>query len=250
MRNIVGAGAEVSRVNMDLQEVQETVDITNLRMRGPQNYGEAARLSLQLKYQWFATECSNGKFPNIALQAGLTMMDSAWFQVARQGLPGITVKQEFADGKLDDGAILKNTTAPFLACEAAKLFRDCRVVWVETAATIERDPAYSDRFLVKYRQSEAECFIPATPQGNGWAYDACCCPDPIAYARFKGRYNEADDLARIMDRKWELPLEAAQRGLMVTFAELEQRGEKAHFSPRAALFKQFTADAERQSWPR
>lgn len=250
VQDVVGSRAHITRVDAVLREDQENDAIATCRLRGPEHYPAAAGLSMQLKYTHLARECTLSEKLPVALQPGLTLMDSAWFQVARQGLPGITVKQEFAGTRLEDGTEIENNTAPVFACEMAKILKDCRVVWVETAATIEPDPQNPDIFMVKYRQSVAECYTPPTPRGQGWAYDVCCCPDPIVYARYKGRHDVAERLAAIKDKKWQLPLEAEKLGCLVTFAELEERGLKHIFSPRADLFRQFIAPKEeRRKWP-
>jgi hypothetical protein len=249
VKEIVGDAVEVGRVSAELLEVQETDEIKNLRMQGPQCYPEAAKISLIKKYRSFTEAQSSERGATIRLQPGFTIMDSAWFQVARQGLPGITAKQEFDDGVNGEGVKIPNISGPRTACAAAKEFRDCRAVWIETAATIEADPTDGNRFIVVYRQEVAECFIPPTPRGSGWAYDVCCCPDPIEYARFLGKWEQAETLSAISDRQWKLALEADKLGLLVTFAELESRGQKQRFSPRAALFKQFVAPKEEQRWP-
>jgi hypothetical protein len=249
VQGILGDAVEVGRVAAELLEVQETDEIKNLRMQGPQCYPEAAKISLMKKYLSFAEAQSSERGATIRLQPGLTIMDSAWFQVARQGLPGITAKQEFDDGVNGEGHKIKNDRGPRIACMAAKEFRDCRAVWIETAATIEADPTDENRFIVVYRQEVAECFIPPTPRGSGWAYDVCCCPDPIKYAEFLGRLDAVETLSAISDREWKLAVEAEKLGLLVTFAELESRGQKQLFSPRAALFKQFVAPKEAQRWP-
>jgi hypothetical protein len=232
VQGIVGDAIVVRRQAAALVELQPSAAMDTLRLRGPTFYGDVARESALTKYHNLLKSEPVLK-ADLVISPGTVLMDTSWFQVARQGFPGVLVASEFATAKMPDGREIENTVAANVACDTAKRYRDFRAVWIETFVLVEEDG--NGGIKPNVFQAQAECFIPPTPQGNGWSFDVCCCPDPIALARLRGDTLAAAELSSIPDLKWDRPLAAAKKGLLMSFAELAMTGEKPALSPRGEV---------------
>jgi inosine/xanthosine triphosphate pyrophosphatase family protein len=227
VQQILGNSVLANRVKLTPVELQPSNEMELKRLRGPGFYGEVAVLCALTKFQ--EMQARNGT----ALQPGAVLLDTAFFQVPALGFPGVLAASFFYSGKLADGTPIENTVAPRLICEAARLFKDYRLVWTETVVLAE--DGGEGKTVPKVFQSVKECFAPPTPQGNGWAFDVCAGPDPIEIARIEGNTAAVNRLLAIKDRKFDLACAAAKEGYLRTFAELG--ADKHLYSPRGEVFR-------------
>ncbi len=228
VQEILGSSVLATRIKLTPVELQPSNEMELKRLRGPEFYGEVAELCALTKFDEMRKR--NGA----ALQPGAVLLDTAFFQVPTLGFPGVLAASFFYSGKLPDGTPIENTAGPRMICEAARLFKDYRLVWTETVILAEDNG--EGQIVPKVFQSVKECFAPPTPQGNGWAFDVCAGPDPIQIAQVEGNSIVVNRLQAIKDRKYELPLAAAKEGYLRTFAELGP--DKHLYSPRGEVFRE------------
>ncbi|MFO0417289.1 MAG: non-canonical purine NTP pyrophosphatase [Pseudomonadota bacterium] len=226
VRRYLGDDAPVTSMAQPIVEAQEDSKMMELRLGG--NYSEVAKNSAIKKFESLIS------LPNLTLKHGMTIMDSAWFAESQTGLPGIYAASYFIREDNGDGTYSPPLKNLINTCTLAKLHKKHRAYWTESVAIV--DLSKPDKVTMHLEYEEMECFIPATPQGDGWGFDPVTCPDPVELARLRGDLTNAHTLSKISDRDFQLPLEASKLGLLVSFAQLAPN-EREHFSPRARIFK-------------
>lgn len=226
---VVGNNAIINRIDASLEEYQPSKHMDDLRLRGSQHYLEIAQISILKKFDLL----SNSK--EFDMKPGYVLMDTAWFQLAQQGLPGICAASSFHTSKESGEPASLGGRYPITVCNCSKMFNDYRVVWVESIVIATRD-TNTGELVAHCMQSYADCYTPLTPEGVGWAFDTCTCVHPIILAESRGLTTEALELSKITNIELELPLAAHKLGLLQSFASLDETGERQKFSPRTHLF--------------